>query len=322
MKTLKRQKLLATLAALWVILGLATSQAHAWGSATHTYIDDRLNRQQPGQKNLGERYGGVAPDLFNYLFVPYQPYLYGQTHDGFLRVWNAAEPGQSSLMKAYAYGFVSHNDLWGADYTAHHSGLTFGPGEGYVIAKAQALKPYLVAALAPLGLTLPDAVALDLSHNFLEFGVDILVKSLDSQVGAKMATAALKRNPTFPTLLVKAYGDEFATVLSVSPQEAARLLTAAEQSFRQTKIYEGQALMQETAAAVALLAEELADFAQAYFASYGISLPPGVTHEQLVLLGENFIFLAMSMCQDDFAQEIQATIAYVNQQLDVRGIAY
>ncbi len=62
-------------------------------------------------------YGGVAPDLFNYLFAPYQPYLDGQTHDDFLKVWEAAGPRQNSVKRALAYGFVSHNDLWGADVT-------------------------------------------------------------------------------------------------------------------------------------------------------------------------------------------------------------
>ena len=72
------------------------------------------------------------------------------------------------------------------------------------------LKPYLIATLASLGIVLPDAVALDLSHNFVEYGVDVLVKNLDARVGAKMAAAALKRNPTFPALLVQAYGDDVA----------------------------------------------------------------------------------------------------------------
>jgi hypothetical protein len=322
MKTARWQQTLATLAALGLILGLAASQAHAWGSATHCYIDDRLNRTEPGQKNLGEMYGGMAPDLFNYLFAPYQPFLYGQTHNAFLQVWEVAGPGQGSLQRGYAYGFVSHNDLWGADVTAHHHGLTFGQGQGYVIAKAQALKPYLVATLASIGLSLPDAVALELSHNFVEFGVDVLVKNLDRQLGAKMAAAALKRHPTFPTLLVNAYGAEVAAALGVSSQEAARAIFAAEQAFRQMKIYEGQALMQEDAVAVALLAEELANFAQAYFAGFGINLPPGISREHLVLLAENYIALAMSMCQGDFAPELQATIVYVNQQIEVRGISY
>ena len=322
MKALKEKKSRTILTALVLILGLGASQAWAWGSASHTYINDRLNRQGLGQKNLGEMYGGVAPDLFNYLFAPYQPDLYRQTHDHFLKVWEAAGPGRSSVKRALAYGFVSHNDLWGADVTAHHNGLTFGQGQGYVVAKAQAMKPILIATLASWGVVLPDAVALDLSHNFVEYGVDVLVKSLDARVGVKMADAALKRNPTFPALLVQAYGDEVAVALGSSREKAAQLILAAEQSFRKTKIYEGQALIQDDAAAITLLAEELADFAQAYLAGFGVTLPPGVGREQIVVLAENFIGLAMAMCRGDFAQELTATIAFVNKQLDTPGIAY
>jgi hypothetical protein len=322
MKALAGKKSWTSLLALVLILGLSASQAWAWGSATHTYLDDRLNRQGPGRKNLGEIYGGIATDLFNYLFAPYQPYLYAQAHDDFLKVWEAAGPGKSSVKRALAYGFVSHNDLWGVDVTAHHNGLTFGQDQGYVIAKAQAMKPYLIFALASMGVSLPDAVALDLCHNFVEYGVDVLVKNLDAQVGAKMAGAALKRNPALPALLVQAYGNDVAANLGIRSQDAAKLILTAEQSFRKTKIYEGQALMQDNAAAIALLAEELAEFAQAYLASFGVTLPPDVGREQIVVLAENFIGLAIDMCQGDFAQELTATIAFVNEQLDAHGIAY
>ncbi len=138
------------------------------------------------------------------------------------------------MKRAFAYGFVSHNDLWGADVTAHHNGLTFGQGQGYVIAKAQALQLSLSAALASLGIVLPDAVALDLSHNFVEYGVDVLVKRLDGRVGAaNMAADAVERNPTFPALLVQAYGDDAAAAVGSTRKEAAQLILAAEQSFRE-----------------------------------------------------------------------------------------
>ena len=191
-----------------------------------------------------------------------------------------------------------------------------------MIAKAQAMIPFLNFALQPWGVVLDPAVALDLSHNFVEYGVDVLVKSLDGRVGAKMAGAALKRNPTFPALLVQAYGDDVAAHLGISRQEAAQLILAAEQSFRKTKIYEGQALMQDDSAAIALLAEELADFAQAYLALFGVTLPPSVGKAEIVALAEYCIGQAMKLCGDDFENELKATIAFVNEQLDTHGIAY
>ncbi len=322
MKTLKGKKSWKIMTALVLILGLGTSQAWAWGSATHIYINDRLNRQGLGQKNLGELYGGIAPDIYNYLFAPYQPYLYGQTHNDYLKVWEATGPGQNRENWAFAYGFVSHNDLWGADVTAHHNGRTFGQDQGYVIAKAQVMQPALSATLAAVGIVLPDQVALDLSHNIVEYGVDVLVKNLDPQVGAKLAGAALKRNPAFPALLVQAYREDVAATPGIPNGKAAQIILSTEQSFRKIKVYEGQALMQDNATAVALLAEEYADFAQGYLAMFGLTLPPGVGREQIVPLAEYFIGQAMLMCQGDFAQELKATIDFVNGQLDAHGIAY
>jgi hypothetical protein len=51
MKALKGKKSWTILTALVLILGLGASRAWAWGSATPTCIDDRLNRQGLGQKN-------------------------------------------------------------------------------------------------------------------------------------------------------------------------------------------------------------------------------------------------------------------------------
>ena len=102
-------------------------------------------------------------------------------------------------------------------------------------------------------------------------------------------------------MLVQAYGDDVAAHLSISRKDAAQLILKAEQSFRKTKIYEAQALMQDDAAAIALLAEELADFAQAYLASFGVTLPPWTCgREQIVVLAENFIGLAMGHVPDGF----------------------
>ena len=51
-----------------VALVLASSTAFSWGIATHAYINDQLNKKQD-YMNLQEIYGGMAPDLFNYLAV-------------------------------------------------------------------------------------------------------------------------------------------------------------------------------------------------------------------------------------------------------------
>jgi hypothetical protein len=115
---------------LWTIflaLVLLPSMAFSWGSATHAYIDDQLNKTK-STKNLNEIYGGMAPDIFNYMFEsPYLQDFYIATHYDFVKIWNVSK---NSLDKSLAYGFISHNDMWGADYTAHHSGITYGQTKG------------------------------------------------------------------------------------------------------------------------------------------------------------------------------------------------
>src|SRR5512139_3979545 len=107
-------------------LGLlfSSSEAFPWGFATHAYIDDHLGKTDT-QNNLNEIYGGVMPDLFNTLFdyPEYLEFLPVQTHLKSMKVWKAS---RGKVEKSLAFGFVSHNDRWGADFTAHHTCLTCG----------------------------------------------------------------------------------------------------------------------------------------------------------------------------------------------------
>ncbi len=109
---------------------LLPTAAFAWNQATHAYIADRLNAHV-GHDNLLEMWGSVAPDFFNYIFDPavcpgwVSDQTHGMVSDTFLKVWNAAD---SEKEAALAYGFVSHNEAWGADHIAHESSLTLGSG--------------------------------------------------------------------------------------------------------------------------------------------------------------------------------------------------
>jgi hypothetical protein len=73
--------------------------------------------------------------------VLYRDYLYDQTHHYFLKVQEAVKWGYE---KSSSYGFLSHNDLWRADSTAHHAWRTLLPDEGYVITKAKILNDHLM----------------------------------------------------------------------------------------------------------------------------------------------------------------------------------
>ena len=302
------------------LLAFFSSEAFPWGFGTHTYIDDHLGNTKRN-RNMDEIYGGVAPDTFIYLFdVPdYQTYLSYQTHVEFKKVWDVPRAG---LGKSLAYGFVSHNEVWGADSTAHQSGLTFGQGEGYVIAKAQVLAAILEAFPPYAALDLPHEINLAISHELVEDGVDLLVKGLDPSIGWKLKSSAFFRTSDFPVYLVKAYAKDFSDAFGISRHEATKFIIAAERNFRKRMMVYGDALTQDDPMAIQLIAEMTADIAVSFLAANGLSLPPGVEIEDIVPLIEYAIAQSMVICADDFAGEIGATIDFVNQNLEDNGISY
>jgi hypothetical protein len=315
------KRTLVTIIVIAVAVLLFASSALPWGSATHAYIDDHLGLRGPG--NLRELYGGMAPDIFNYVFSnpTQQAYLYSQTHAvSFLKVWNGA---RCLPEKPYAFGFVSHNDLWGADFTAHHNGQFFGQGKGYVIAKAEMLQGPLNLLLQSLGLlNVPGEVTAVIAENLVENAVDILVKRKDPLIGVKVSSSALLRGPDFPLLLVKAFAGGFSTDLHISYAQAARLITSNEMEFRKMMILYGQALTQDEATALQLISQQLAELAVGFLGSYGISLPDGVGVAQLTPKIQLATQEAMRICARDYLAEIGRTIQFVNGQLVSHGISY
>lgn len=310
---MKRSWILLTLALLSLTIA---APAFPWGSATHAHIDGHLGKRVVFDKQ--ERYGGMGMDVFNFMFgnPATSAYLYSQTHTEFMKVWEAARFPSG---KALAFGFVSHNDVWGADVTAHHHGLTFGQGDGYVIAKAVILQGILTQIPDFAALNLPAPVVLEIAHNFVEYGTDILLKRSDPLIGQKIIISALIRSPEFPQLLVKAYGDGLAAATGMSRPEAARFITNVEQEFRKTLIIYGQALTMEEPAAVQLVSEQMATLAVAFLAAYGIVLPEEIDLVPLVKVG---IEQAMDLCVHDFNSELAATVKEVSWQLKAHDIRY
>lgn len=189
--------------ALIMSIVLFPTAAFSWGSAVHAYMGDQLGAQG-GLLNKNEVYGSMAPDLFNFqLDKPeYRGFLYSQTHNNFQKVLDEAK---SQPAMALALGFLSHNGVWGADYTAHDSGITFGQDRGYIIAKAEILLTILKEIQAYQALNISDDLGMEVAHQLVENAVDILMKGLDSKIGEKIIAAALPPNPNRPHLLVKAY---------------------------------------------------------------------------------------------------------------------
>ena len=312
--------------ALFLSVFLA-APAFPWGWTVHTYIDEQFATKWRLQ-NANQVYGGLAPDLFNFRFdaPEMREYMQGRTHNDFMPVWNSAK---SQPAKALAFGFVSHNELWGIDSTAHRAGLTYGqegtiPGHpaagGYVIAKAYGLMGVLNQIPQFAALNLPEPVVLTVAHELVERGVDLLMKRLDPMIGVKMAAAALPPNPNFPVFMEKAYAGDLATHFGISRIEAVKFLVSSERQFRQTMVLYGHVLMQDDATAIALMAEQLEEMAKAFLAAFGLPpLPPNVDIEPLLQYG---IAQAMSLCWGDFAAEVEATVDDVAHQLRAHGISY
>ncbi len=292
---------------LFTSIVLFPTAAFSWGSAVHAYIGDQL-AAKGGLLNESEIYGSMAPDLFNFRFdkPEYREFLYAQTHWNFQKVVDEA---QSQPATALALGFLSHNDVWGADSTAHHSGITFGQDEGYVIAKAEILLNILKSIPAYQALNIPDSVGMEIAHQLVEEAVDILMKEkVDPKIGEKMIAAALHTNPNMPLLVVKAYARDLASYAGISEREAARFIVSSDRQFRNVTILYGQALTLDKDAAVQALAEQLADLTQAFFAAYGYEIPSEFDPTPLLQLG---IGQAMLLCKNDFEDEVAATIDHI-----------
>jgi len=311
-----------------IVLGMVTlmlvfysSEAFPWGFATHAYINDHLGKRR-GLCNASEIYGGMTPDVFNYLFdyPQYMTFLTGETHANFMKVWDSAGWG---LQKPLAYGFVSHSV---ADFTAH--GEETYTIQGYATVKAEELLNMklpreLSKSIHKLkNLVADERILIEMFHIIVENAVDILIKRNDDHlVGGKITSAALLRSPDLPLLLVKAYASDLATTFEISPLEAAAFIVSAEKEFRKSIILYGQILTLDEPTAIRLISEQTADAGIAYLGLYGIDLT-GLFQDEEDLIGLIVALTnaAISIC-DDYRQEIDATIEFVDQWLEDENVS-
>lgn len=315
----------STKVALLILTCLCISSvAFAWGSGTHVYVVTHLNNKGPILMT-NQIYGGMGADVFNYMFEsPAQmAYLSSETHCDPLPVWRFA---LLPTAKAQAYGLVSHNNLWAADFYAHNPACPPDPTPtaGYIFDKGALLEqivfsnPDFGPMLTALGL--PANARGEIFRDLTEFGVDILVKRLDPSIGRKVSGAALLRSPEFPVLLVAAYARGLSRNFGMSYQDAARMITAEEAQFRQITISYGQALMQDEDATIVLISEQMAQLAPALLAAFNVQLPPGTDLTPLIMFS---ITVAVDLCEPDFASELNSTvIPGVKAGLTAHGIVY
>lgn len=299
------------------------SNAFPWGSATHAYIADTIGKSS-ALKNLNEIYGGMAADIFNFYPEASVPgtayyYLYLQTHYNSLALWSETRSA-TDFGKALAFGFASHangqlsSSYAGADLTAHGPGGN-DPGY-YVIDKAK----YFWLGLKPLleynGIYLEDAQGEAISHNIIEFAIDIMVvyEMSDARgIGKKVIESALLRSPEFPLLLVKAYAYGLTKrPFRMSYLKAANTIISAERDFRKTMAVYGQALVQQTEEDSIKYAASL--LTQLGNEVYGIAVDPDLVAEA--------IRKAQDLCRGDYIDAIQKTVEFVSVQMASAGISY
>ena len=302
-----------------LMLGLVLAPSvFGWERGTHAFIAE-LIKKGGGPKTVEAMYGATAPDVFNYMFTEpgyfYRDFLYDQTHFHAMKVWNVARFGAE---RSAAMGFVSHNNSWGADMTAHTRSLTLLPNEGYVITKAKLLNSLLMKdpGYAALVGSVPD-MALEICHDIVEAAGDIILKHVDSSVGRRLVELARMPRPEAADLLVRAYADNLAdfsqtTSAPMNRKKAERFIRAAEADFRSGVIAYGHLLEGDDETLIANIIEMYKSLAASFLGSYGIPVPDDATLGALI---SSALDLSFQICQGDYMTEVLATAEMVKREL-------
>lgn len=328
MESKYKAKAFMTLGLICFLFFMMPAAASSWSQATHAYIAGRLGARV-GYDNLNEMWGSVGPDMFIFIFDPtvcptwIDNQIQGTTSETSMKIWKAASTDSEYVL---AYGFVSHNDSWGADHTAHVSCFTCGQDDGYIIAKAKALlktplkpaNPHRTFDKVFAGVGMSPYERLMVAHLITEYAIDIMLRNdVDPSLGWKLERAAHNRSKNFPALLVKAFAEDYADYcFGGDYPTAAFALTAAEEEHRSNMIFLGQAISEPEPVAVHLLAEQVVAVLPAFL---GGLLP--VPEAEAIEIVKAAIYAFMAICADYMA-EIDATIEFVDKNLKDHGVTY
>jgi hypothetical protein len=241
------RRLLVALAVLAAMV--AAAPAEAWGPGGHAAIAVGVAQDQGlvvrnNYLMLQAVYGSSGPDFAWGATEPLRSALGAATHDapGCWEVWDRAG---TRAEKGFAWGWLSHNQVWGADYYAHlESPLTPG-ASGYVVERA--------AMLTAQGLEAGAA------HDFVEVAIDLLLDQEHPEygVGRLVSKAASSRDSRIPSLLARSYADV--------PGANWLTIRALESEFRAGMIVYGQTLALPTGS-------DDATFATGLAAAHGLGL--------------------------------------------------
>ncbi len=288
-----------------LLLVFTPSTALPWGWGTHAYFANRFGAFF-GSQNLQEIYGAVLPDA--YAAIPsleVQEQFFWQTHYEFCDFVKEAKP----VLPAVGRGFASHNEDFGADYSAHIQNLTLGTQAqgGYVIVKQYQLVTSNIPLFNKITESLPSDVAelvvARAAHAAVEVAVDLWLKrEQDPAWGVRLFLAASFRDPRIPDLLVKAYKNEIDT----------SVIRNAETVFRQAAISYSSAFLFEEEVTVQLLAAQAADQLRR-----DVELISGGTLSLVVDPNDLAVILyaAMDLVKDDYFTELSATLEMIRANL-------
>ncbi len=273
-KLLKSMTLLA-----FVALTLTPMFAEAFNSATHLYISDKLFPYCIDKADL--YYGSTAPDLAIYAASEWETAV-EDTHENYIRLRSSA---WTLAQRAFSSGWLTHNEIWGADFYAHICTSANGCAPCYVITKADTL-------LAQY----PNDLNLEFAHDVIEVAIDLLLKrNNDLLLGQKLLGANLLRSPDDLNLLEK-------VLVLVNGRTDSVTLTSAESTFRN--------LVNEYALALGL-PKPLDEIA---LAQLGVQLAQemGITVEKQRLL--EILHYALQLC-NDYKPAIDCAIRGIKKQI-------
>lgn len=176
---------LGVLAGVMVVTAVAAgARIQAWNPATHIYIAQKVYPAYASSPDL--IYGSIAPDMA--MYVPAGSSwdsAFWDTHwtaiD--LRLW-----ARNANERTFAKGWVTHNEMYGADRYAHGYPPLYLAG--YVTLRAN-----ILAAAA--------SISTDLAHYAIEAAVDLRMQSAAAYLGGQLYDVAHNPPPSALTVLTR-----------------------------------------------------------------------------------------------------------------------
>jgi hypothetical protein len=169
-----------------VTVTIAGVRIQAWNPATHIYIAQKVYPAYAQRTDLW--YGAIAPDMAMYVPTGLSwDSAFWDTHWTAIDLrpwaWNTAQ-------RIFAKGWVTHNEMYGADHYAHGYPPLYLAG--YVTFRAN-----ILAALAH--------ISPDLAHYAIETAVDLRMNTtVNSNLAVQLQGVALTPPPSAQVLLTRA----------------------------------------------------------------------------------------------------------------------